>query len=213
MKVICVGGVSSNCGKTSLVLLLSRVFPGWAVIKVTPSRLGETCPNERDCGACTPPDDGPYEIIVDPDRLSTPGKDTARYLKAGVSRVMWIRSLPEHIPAALEAGFAQISDAPGVIIESTSSIRHVDGLSIMTVRDSLDRIKASALEALPFVDLTALNTPEDGSVSECVMAGISMLQLKQTTRIIPVCPILPPEAPPNRSFIEAVRNAVDTFGG
>lgn len=209
MRVICVGGVSSNCGKTSLVLLLSKVFPDWAVVKVTPSRLAGICPNERDCGACTPPD-GPYEIITDVDALAAPGKDTARFLEAGVSRVLWIRSLPEHIPSALETGFAELSDAPGVILESTSSIQCVDGLRILTVRDSLDQIKASAREGFPKIDLVALNAPTGSVVSERVIEGISMLSLGETTRIIPMCAMLPPEAPENQTFIEACRNAVGT---
>ncbi|MHB1457259.1 MAG: hypothetical protein ACYC0V_10130 [Armatimonadota bacterium] len=213
MKVICVGGVSSNCGKTSLVLLLSKVFPDWAVVKVTPSRPGEVCPNERDCGACTPPESGSFEIVTDIDALAAPGKDTARYLEAGVSRVMWIRVLPEYIPSALETGFAELSDAPGVILESTSSIRHLDGLRILTVRDSLTRIKASALEAVSHVDIVVVNTPPDGSVSGSIIEGISRLTFGESARVIPMCAVLPPDAPENQAFIEACRNTVNTIRG
>lgn len=206
MKIICVGGNSSNCGKTSVAILLSKVFPNWAAIKVTPSRPADLCPRGHDCGACHPPD-GPYEIIADHEILAIPGTDTARYLEAGISRVLWIRSLPEFLLSAMEAALFELSDAPGVIIESTTAIPLLNGLNILTIRGGIDQIKESARRCIHSVNLVALNMRE-GKALPIYVVGKRMGGLGRTARIIPMCATLGPEASVNKSFVEACKNAL-----
>lgn len=194
MKLICVGGASAHCGKTAVAALLLRAFPGWAAVKVTPSRPGEPCPHGEDCGACQPPE-GSFEIIDDPATLSSPGKDTARFIEAGASRVLWVRSLPESLPEALESALGRRSDAPGVIVESTTAMPLLDGLHILVARAGVDEVKGSARACLDRIDLVALNFA-NGPVPRA---------LQCVGRIIPVCPTRAPFDPANEAFIEACR--------
>jgi hypothetical protein len=87
MKIICVGGTSSNSGKTSVVCMLLKMLPGWAVIKVTQCCTEEACPRGHDCSACRAPE-ARYEIVTDFNILNIEGKDTARYISQGADRVM-----------------------------------------------------------------------------------------------------------------------------
>lgn len=197
MKVICVGGSSSHCGKTAVVSLLLKAFPGWAAVKVTPCRSDEICPRGDECGACKPPD-GPYEIVECPE---SPGKDTARYLEAGASRVLWVRSLPEFLPEALESALARLSDAPGVIIESTTAIHLLDGLNILVIREGVDEIKESAQRCMDKVDLIMLNIRDTQALSSNFHVEAPMLK---AWRVIPMCAILPLEHHFNQEFLTAV---------
>lgn len=197
MKLICIGGASAHCGKTAVAALLLRAFPGWAAIKVTPSRPGEACPHGEDCGACTPPD-GPFEIIADPVTLASPGKDTARFMEAGASRVLWIRALPESLPAALESALGLLSDAPGVIVESTTAIPLLDGLHILVARAGVAEVKDSARRCLDRIDVVALNTP--ASPGDCPSS-----LLENVGRIIPVYPMRPHLDAANQAFLDACR--------
>jgi hypothetical protein len=200
LKLICVGGASSHCGKTAVAALLLRAFPGWAAVKITPSRPGEVCPHDQDCGACAPPD-GDFEIIDDPAILAGRGKDTARFLEAGAERVLWIRALPESLPAALESALERLSEAPGVIVESTTAIPLLDGLKILVARGGVDEVKLSARRCLDRIDLVALNVPTGRA------AGDPSSLLRNTGRLVPVHPMLLPHDPANRAFIEACSSA------
>jgi hypothetical protein len=174
--------------------LILRAFPGWAAIKVTPSRPSEVCPHGEDCGACSPPD-GPFEIIADPVILASPGKDTARFLEAGASSVLWVRSLPESLPEALGSALGRLSDAPGVIVESTTAIPLLDGLHILVARAGVDEVKDSARRCLDRIDLVALNFAN----------GRASSLLESVGRIIPVHPMLPPFDAANQPFLDACR--------
>lgn len=156
MRLICVGGVGSSCGKTSVVELLLTALPGWAAIKVTPSRPEEACPIGTCCGACQPPE-GPYEVLTDPVVLAEPGKDTARYLAAGATEVAWLRALPEALPTALEVAIAAFSDPPGVIVESTTLLPVVSGLRILVAPPIMANIKESAMRCAGEIDLLTVN--------------------------------------------------------
>ena len=127
MNMVCIGGLSSGCGKTSVACLLLKAFPGWAAAKVTPSRPDDVCPRGSHCDACRPPE-GSYEVLFDAQIPERPGKDTSRFAEAGASRVAFVRALPGCLPAALEFTLAQLSGTPGVIVESTTAMPLVSGL-------------------------------------------------------------------------------------
>lgn len=205
MKTICVGGSSSNSGKTSIVNLLLTAFPGWAAIKVTPCRPNHACPHGVGCGACVPPAES-YEIISDLRIIDRPDKDTSGFLDAGASRVLWIRSLPPCVPEALDEALDELSDEPGVIIESTSALPFIDGLKILAVRAG-GEMKESAKRCLDDIDFAAWNVEKDKVVPINSVDKISFL-LNRVSRIIPMCAMLPIDAPVNRAFIEACRAEV-----
>lgn len=212
MKLICVGGTWSSCGKTSMVEMLLRAFPGWAAIKVTPSRPDEVCPIGTCCGACAEPE-GPYEVIIDPAILRDPGKDTARFLEAGASKVAWLRALPERLSEALQVALDGFGDVPGVIIESTTLIPHVSGLRIVVSPEGVWKLKDSVLNTAGSVDVLAVNHQAvEASDKPAATAGDAMAdgvsRELRPGRSFEVCAVRPPDVHPNAEFIGYCREAV-----
>lgn len=200
MKLIVVGGAWTACGKTSVVELLVKAFPGWGALKITPSRPDEPCPTGGDCGACQPPAGG-HEWVSDPVRLAEPGKDTARFLAAGAAKVGWLRSLPELLPGALEAALAEFAGLPGVILESTTAMPRVEGLRILVVRQDSVLLKDSARVALASVDILAFNL----GAHEALKGEPSLRTSCPQARWLPVSPSVPHDHPRNAAFIVACR--------
>lgn len=202
MKLICVGGLSSGCGKTSVVCLLLKALPGWGAMKVTPSRPDDVCPRGQDCDACQPPD-GPYDVAIDEEIPERPGTDTSRFHDAGASHVAFVRALPECLPAALKYAFERLSGLPGVIIESTTAMPLIDGLRILVARQGRSEVKDSAHTAAGIADILAVNQdaagPSEGSSSDFPFAA--QLPVKRIT----ICASLPPEHSRNRDLIAECR--------
>lgn len=207
MKRIVVGGAWSNCGKTSLVEMLLQAFPGWGAIKVTPSRAEEICPLGHCCGACLPPS-GPFEVLTDPGVLAEPGKDTARFMKAGAAKVAWVRGPVEALPEALALAMAQMTDVPGVIVESTTAMALLEGLNLLVIREDTSDLKDSARSSAGRVDMLVLNAPAPPAPASAPPAFAALLGARQTCR---TCAILPPEHPANAAFISACRAALDSW--
>lgn len=203
MSRILVGGAWSSSGKTSVVELLLRALPGWAAIKVTPSRPEEVCPLGTCCGACAPPE-GPFEVITDPAVLFQPGKDTDRYRAAGAHGVAWVRALPEALPAALEVAMADLSGAEGILIESGTALPMLEGLRVMVVRPEAVRLKESAARCAGRIDVLAVNH-EEAIAPPAVHPLAAMLA---PSHVLPVCAVLPPDAAVNRAFVAHCRARV-----
>ncbi len=202
MKIICVGGTSSNSGKTSVVCMLLKALPGWAVIKVTPCRAEEACPRGHDCSACRAPETR-YEIVKDINILSLEGKDTARYTSYGAEKVMWIRALPEFLNEGLESAINRCSTLPGVIIESTTAFQFLKGLHIMVTQPESTSMKESARLSMQYIDVVAVNRAPselDESAQTLLFPGITT---------IAVCAMLPNEHPHNQRFIEYCLDHID----
>lgn len=200
MRRILVGGAWSTSGKTSVVELLLGALPGWAAIKVTPSRHDEVCPIGACCGACAPPE-GPYEVIRDPAVLHQPGKDTDRFRVAGASAVAWVRALPEALPAALEEAMAGLAGVPGVIIESGSAIPLLSGLRVLVVRSSSALVKESALATSGQLDALAVNQVEDVAALD----PHPLVERLRPRRVLRVSALRPHDDPMNREFIDFCR--------
>lgn len=205
MKTICVGGASSNCGKTELTCLLLKAFPGWAAIKVTPCRPDDVCLRGHECGACRAPSSG-YEVVTDTDKLAMDGKDTARFLDCGASRVAWVRASQQYLPKSLESAYSVVSGAPGVIVESTTAMRLLSGLHILVVRQTGLEIKESAQRCMKSVDLLVVNLwPTE--VEHCFLP----ISSNTTAPSFAICAALGPEYPANHEFIGECRDRVRNF--
>ena len=211
MKLICVGGLSSGCGKTSVVCLLLKALPGWAAMKITPSRADEVCPRGQDCEACQPPE-GRFEVTIDEEIPQRPGKDTARFSEAVASHVVFVRGLPECLPEALWSAFERLDDpsryptwrgVSGVIIESTTAMPIVDGLRILVAREGVSEAKDSARVAVGLVDLFVVNQEPDNPRPP--RFGDIPLVDEVVCRIVTACAALPPEHERNRKLVECCR--------
>ena len=186
-RLICVGGLSSGCGKTSIVCLLLSALPGWAAVKLTPSRCDEVCPRGSECGACSPPDGG-YEVTFDDRIPARAGSDTSRFAEAGASRVGFVRAIPDCLARALESTLAELAGAPGVIVESTTAMPLIKGLRLLVAREGWPEVKDSALIAAPHADMLIVN--EDQSDARRVACHPPSLP-EFHCRCVHVCPALP----------------------
>jgi len=212
VKLICVGGCSSRSGKTSVACLLLKAFPGWAAMKVTPCRTDDVCPRGDDCGACRPPE-GLYEVTIDAEIPARPRKDTGRLVEAGASHVAFVRALPKCLPAALESAMDRLvlslsKEVPGVVIESTTAMPHINGLRILVAREGFSEVKDSARKAAPLVDLFVMN--QDASSLREVSAEDFPRTLRTRGKpCVSVCAALGPEHPRNREFVSHCRRFLE----
>ena len=199
MKLICVGGLSSECGKTSVVCMLLRSLPGWAAVKVTPSRIEEACPRGRSCEACRIVD-GRYEVTVDDGIPERPRKDTMRFHEAGAAHVGFVRALPEHLPEALNAAYKRLDGVRGVIVESTTMMPIIQGLRILTAKEGLYDVKDSARRAAGVTDILVVNR-NAGQSGKLELEKVPLTQ-ETSGRIMTVCASLALNDPSNIEFIE-----------
>ena len=155
--MILVGSTARDLGKTALAgRLIEALRPGAKVVgvKVTTVRdKGAKCPRGGDgCGACASLT-GSFEIREETD----PGgdKDTSRLLKAGAARVFWLMARREALAEGLDALMARI-DRDAVIVAESNSLRQVvaPGLFLMLKGPERARVKPTAREVMPFVDIS-----------------------------------------------------------
>jgi hypothetical protein len=205
-KLICVGGLSSGVGKTAVVCMLLKALPGWAAVKVVPSRTDDVCPRGHDCESCQPPE-GPYDVAIDAEIAARAGKDTARFVEAGASHVAFVRALPERLPSALEAVLEQFFDAPGVVVESTTAMPLINGLRILVGREGWCEVKDSAAAVMGLVDLFVVNR-EGGDLPDRPAVD-TPLAAELPVKPITVCASLPPEHPSNQALIAYCRRFLE----
>lgn len=130
--IIGIGGAESGAGKTSFGELLIRKLPGWGAVKVQKT--------------------GIYTALIDDEKkLSTPGKDTARYLGAGAERVFLVQSPGgEEMEEALSLAVSRLSGLAGIIIEGNSAIEVLKPDIVIFI--SANDIKNTALGVLEIAD-------------------------------------------------------------
>ncbi len=160
-RMLMIGSAGANVGKTELACAILRRFQGEGEdivgIKVTTIKEKDgQCPRGGEgCGVCSSLE-GVYSILQETDTAS--GKDTARLLAAGASRVYWLRVLKTH----LEEGLAALLDIVGPEVTSiceSNSLRHVaePGLFFVAERKGAKTWKPSALEVKEYADRTVVS--------------------------------------------------------
>ncbi len=150
-----IGSAGSNVGKTELACtLLGRFSKSCDVIgiKVTTIRDKEgQCPRTGEgCGVCSSLE-GVYSITEELDSIS--GKDTARLLAAGASRVFWLRVREEHLMEGITA-LLEVAGRDTVSICESNSLRQVvePGLFLMVKSRNSKKWKSSAAGVKKYAD-------------------------------------------------------------
>jgi len=151
VALIVIGGHSRSVGKTSVVAgLISalREFD-WTAVKITQyghgvcSAIGEPC----DCAT----DDHSWAISEEHDRSGE--SDTSRFLIAGATRALWVRTEQGRLAEAMPALRQRLEGARNVIAESNSVLKFLRPDLYLTVLDpaTVD-FKNSAREFLDRAD-------------------------------------------------------------
>jgi molybdopterin-guanine dinucleotide biosynthesis protein A len=154
-NMLMIGSAGANVGKTDLACAIIRRFcksNPLIGIKVTTiqAKDGECPRGGAGCGVCSSID-GNFLVTEETDRTS--GKDTARLLAAGASRVFWLRVIRAH----LDEGLASLLDVVGLdatLICESNSLRKVvePGLFLMVANRRQEEWKKSASEVAEFAD-------------------------------------------------------------
>jgi hypothetical protein len=103
--IVGVGGLSSNCGKTTLMCELLRAFPGWEAIKTTRGHYRSCGKDPESCCVSHLLSDQPLVRSGFAETYES-DKDTGRYWEAGACNVHWIiatdRQIEQGIHEALK---------------------------------------------------------------------------------------------------------------
>ncbi|MHC4556771.1 MAG: hypothetical protein ACYS80_05640, partial [Planctomycetota bacterium] len=132
--MLMIGSTGANVGKTELACAIFRKFSkNWDIVGVKVTTIEDKdgqCPRGGEgCGVCSSLD-GVYCITEETDNSS--GKDTARLLDAGASRVFWLRVLKKHLPEGVTALLDVIGPNAVSICESNSLRQAIEpGLFLM----------------------------------------------------------------------------------
>jgi len=161
--MLMIGSAGANVGKTELACTLLRKFSKTRDIigiKVTTIKDKDgQCPRGGEgCGVCSSLE-GVYCITEETD--SSSGKDTARLLTAGASRVFWLRVLKEHLLEGTTA-LLDVIGTDAISICESNSLRQVvePGLFLMAKNSNLKVWKSSALQVKKYADRIVIS---DGS--------------------------------------------------
>ena len=163
-KMLMIGSAGANVGKTELACAVLRRFglPGREIVGIKVTTINERdgqCPRGGEgCGVCSALE-GVYLLTRETDVAS--GKDTARLLAAGASRVYWLRVLRTHLKEGLAALLDTVTPEETSICESNSMRTVVEpGVFLIAERKGAKVWKPSALEVKEYADRIVVS---DGS--------------------------------------------------
>lgn len=149
MKIVGIGGFSSNVGKTTLVCRLLEQLPGWEAIKVTKGHYRSCGKDPHACCVSHLLSDSP-RVISERKQTDVGQKDTARYWQAGASNVHWVIATKDRVADGVREALARVdADCPGVLVEGTGYARDVavDFMVLVTTADPRE-IKRSTITVL-----------------------------------------------------------------
>src|SRR5262249_39138097 len=151
MATIVIGGHSRTVGKTSVVagLISALASAEWIGGKITQDGHGICSANRGACD-CSPSNHS-WAISGERDRAGE--SDTSRFLVAGASRALWVRTEQGRLAEAMPTFRERIASAKNVIIESNSVLKFLRPDLYLTVLDaSTADFKNSARQFLDRAD-------------------------------------------------------------
>jgi molybdopterin-guanine dinucleotide biosynthesis protein A len=161
--MLLIGSTRANVGKTELACaVISKFSQNREIIgiKVTTIKAKDgKCPRGgTGCGVCSSLKD---DFCITEETCSTSGKDTARLLAAGASRVFWLRVMKESLTEGINTLFEIIPTDTPLVCES-NSLRHVvqPGLFFIVTTPTTKKWKASAKSVKQYADRIIIS---DGS--------------------------------------------------
>jgi molybdopterin-guanine dinucleotide biosynthesis protein len=209
VKIISITSTSSGAGKTTLATFLIKILKGLNALKITVQHMG-ACPKEIDCDGCPTMGDLSFRIITNPIILRQPGKDTARYLKAGARKVIWLQTQRKCLEAAVQQALKLLPPKGKLLVEGNSflSIKKVDFAIMITTPGTVD-LKPSARKILDKINLFVINKNPGHTRKDIETAREKLLSLR------PECPVvvLDPYHPEQASSDALLRPIVSALGG
>jgi len=184
VAIIVIGGHSRSVGKTSVVSeLISalREFE-WTAVKITQYGHGVCSANGEPCDCVT--DDHSWAISEEKDRSGE--SDTSRFLVAGASRALWVRTEQGRLAEAMPALRKRIESARNVIVESNSVLKFLRPDLYLTVLDpSTEDFKISARQFLDRASAVILHDGASGGNSSWQNVSLKPVATRPVFHITP----------------------------
>ena len=156
MALIVVGGHSRSVGKTSVVAGLIAALPEfhWTAMKITQYGHGICSANGKLCDCAT--DDHSWAVTEERDRRGE--TDSSRFLVAGATRSLWVRTRQGMLAEAMPRVRQELASAENAILESNSVMRFLRPDLYLTVLDvATADFKLSAQQFLDRADAVVLH--------------------------------------------------------
>jgi molybdopterin-guanine dinucleotide biosynthesis protein len=200
MAIVVIGGHSRSVGKTSVVEgLISGLHElQWTAVKITQYGHGICSADGAACDCATA--DHSWAISEEKDRSGE--SDTSRFLLAGATRALWVRTEQGRLAEAMPALRQRIAAADNVIVESNSVLKFLRPDLYLTVLDpGTADFKGSAREVLDRASAVLLHdsTSADGAAWERV--SLKPVAKRPIFRIRPPRYVTP-------EIVEFVRNSL-----
>jgi hypothetical protein len=178
MATIVIGGHTRNIGKTSAVCALISAMPErrWTAIKITQFGHGVCSANGEPCDCET----ADHTIAISEERDPASGTDSSRYLAAGATRSLWVRTRQGELAEAMPRIRSEIARAENVILESNSVLRFLRPDICAAVLDpDIADFKPSALRYLDRADAILIS---GGSIERPNWSGVSLKLIERTPK-------------------------------
>ncbi len=154
-NMLMIGSTGRNVGKTEFACrLIARLAPSLPVIglKITTIReRGGACPRGGEgCGVC-----GALkgDFCISEELARDTGKDTSRLLKAGATRVFWLRAQKECLAEGFAALLQHLPAGAPIVCESNAAREFIRPGAFLVVRESPHKaIKPSCREVIELAD-------------------------------------------------------------
>lgn len=209
MAIVVVGGHSRSVGKTSVVAGLISAMPerNWLAVKVTQYGHG-ICSNHGGPCACAV-DDQAHSFAINEERDRSGESDSSRFLVAGATRSLWVRSRQGFLAEAMPDLRRELASAKDVILESNSILKFVRPDIYLTVLDfATADFKQTAREYLDRADAVILHeAPSWSRELTPSWSGVSLTRVEGR----PTFRVRPPEyvTPEIVDFVRAKLNNLD----
>ncbi len=191
MAIVIIGGHSRSVGKTSVVAgLISALREyDWTAVKITQYGHGICSANGEACDCATA--DHAWAISEEKDRSGE--SDTSRFLVAGASRSLWVRTEQGRLAEAMPALRQRIVQARNVIVESNSVMKFLrPDLYLTVLAPTTADFKTSAREFLDWASAVILHQPAGNSGSAWQNVSLKPVAGRPVFRITPP-PYVTPE--------------------
>jgi hypothetical protein len=185
MAIVVIGGHSRSVGKTSVVAgLISALREyDWTAVKITQYGHGVCSANGAPCDCAT--DDHSWAISEEKARSGE--SDTSRFLVAGASRALWVRTEQGRLAEAMPVLRQRLERSRYVIVESNSVLKFMRPDLYLTVLDpDTEDFKTSAQEFLDRAGAVILH--DSSKTGGSVWQGVSLKPVAER----PVFRITPP---------------------
>lgn len=202
MAIVVIGGHSRSVGKTSVAAgLISalREFE-WTAVKITQYGHGVCSANGAPCDCATA--DHAWAISEEKDRGGD--SDTSRFLRAGATRALWIRTEQGRLAEAMPALRNRLEQSRHVMVESNSVLKFLRPDLYLTVLDpGTEDFKTSAREFLDRAGAVILHDVSQTGRSAWQAVSLKPVAERPVFRITP-----PPYVTPE--IVEFVRSSLET---